>query len=1058
MSENQLLPDDPRLTAYALGELDPTEVKAVEQLLAASPAAQCALQEIRELAGLLTSELRDEPAPALTETQRAAILGGSAAMPAPRPATIPARTRGSRTMWFASLATMAALCVVAVLVLPKSNRTSDRELAELQWHEQTDGKAFSEVVVKLQQSTAGDANDEDRQISVDKLRILVRNAEVRAERLAETNPTQALTLIDKARTNVANSALEKNESKPLLNSLAKSQLRVESVDNVLSSKGNPRYNYDSSAATGLTRESAEQLFEPDVTGAGDKVGLGTEVTSLSATSGAGVTGTTGGGPAKGPKGEWKDQSGDESKRIGKPASGGGSSVAQRVNEGVSSSLPDVKMTTELERRSGGTENITVKDNPSGGPKYSFGQRQKEGEKKDAGLGYYSPRDRKSSSNVKGLVPHPAVQKGNKRLMAGVESAPAADFAEESEQRYAGGFGGLGGGGIARGVQARPGPGPGDSKFSSFYTDTYEVQNEGYDPIVENLFLSSYENPLSTFGVDVDTASYSNVRRFLTQRQRPPQNAVRIEELVNYFSYDYPQPTDERPFSVNIEVGRCPWYPPHSLVRIGLKGREIDRNKRPASNLVFLVDVSGSMQAENKLPLVKMGLNLLTQQMAESDRVAIVTYSDTAVQRLESTNGTNKEAILGVVNGLQAGGSTNGAGGIQLAYRAALDHFITGGTNRVILLTDGDFNVGVTGDDELVKLIEERARTKVFFSVFGFGMGNLKDGKLEKLADKGNGQYAYVDNQKEARKVFVEDLAGTLVTIAKDVKIQVEFNPNQIGNYRLIGYENRVMAAQDFHNDAKDAGDIGAGHTVTALYEITQAGPVPKPQLGDTLRYRAAVVPQEGALSRELLTVKLRYKLPEGDTSTLFEVPFNDPRPGPQGGVGGAGSSPAPPPSMPQASRDFNWASAVAAFGMLLRDSQFRGQANFDMVLELARAAVGEDKGGHRKEFIELVEAAKAMSVGTSPVVDNTFDGPPPVPAAVVLTREQAEAKASLVGKYKNLLRIVEAPGDAAAYGAVRDFGYWEGTTYAGQNDLPKGYWVYVAPNWYIWGDTTQRRE
>lgn len=1071
MSENQLLPDDPRLTAYALGELDPTEVKAVEQLLAASPAAQGALQEIRELAGLLTAELRDEPAPALTDAQRAAILGGNAIMPPQRPATIPVHTRGSRTMWFASLATMAALCAVALLVLPKSNRMSDRmlgELAEIRWNEETDGKEFSEVVVKLQQSSAGDVSDGERQVAVGKLRTLVRNAEVRAERLAETNPTQALTLIDKARTNVANSDLETDESKPLLKSLAKSQMRIKAVDNVLSAKGNPRYNYDSSAATGLTRESAESLFEPDAAGAGDKVGLGTDVTSVSATSGVAVTGTTGNRPAKGPKSEWFDQPGDEGKRAGKPASGGGSSLEQRVNEGLS--MPVVESKAILDRRSGaGTENVSGKDLAKGGPKPTGRSKGIQditdgtsntifmSEKLGGGTGGSSDRGRKSSET--GLAaPDATAQKFNKRLMAGAESKPAAF--EQAEEVGREGFG-IAGGGFARGVLGRAGGGPGPGlrdQNVNLGADRYEIQNEAYDPIVENLFLSSYENPLSTFGVDVDTAAYSNVRRFLTQRQRPPQNAVRIEELVNYFSYDYPQPADERPFSVNIEVGRCPWYPPHGLVRIGLKGREIDRNKRPASNLVFLVDVSGSMQAENKLPLVKMGLNLLTQQMTESDRVAIVTYSDTAVQRLESTNGTNKEAILGVVNSLQAGGSTNGAGGIQLAYRAALDHFIAGGTNRVILLTDGDFNVGVTGDDELVKMIEERARTKVFFSVFGFGMGNLKDGKLEKLADKGNGHYAYVDNQNEARKVFIEDLAGTLVTIAKDVKIQVEFNPNQIGNYRLIGYENRVMAAQDFHNDAKDAGDIGAGHTVTALYEITQAGPVPKPQLGDTLRYRAAVVPQEGALSRELLTVKLRYKLPEGDTSTLFEVPFNDPRPGPQGGVGGAGSSPAPPPSLPQSSRDFNWASAVAAFGMLLRDSQFRGQANFDMVLELARAAVGEDKGGHRKEFIELVEVAKAMSIGNTPVVENTVDGPPAVPAALVLTREQAEAKASLEGKYKNLLRIVEAAGDAAYYGAIRDFGYWEGTTYAGQNNLPKGYWVYVSPNWYIWGDTTQRRE
>jgi secreted protein with Ig-like and vWFA domain len=539
------------------------------------------------------------------------------------------------------------------------------------------------------------------------------------------------------------------------------------------------------------------------------------------------------------------------------------------------------------------------------------------------------------------------------------------------------------------------------------------------------------------------------------------------------------------------------------VRVGLKGREIPRDKRPASNLVFLVDVSGSMQAENKLPLVKMGLNLLTQQLNESDRVAIVTYSDTAVQRLESTNGTNKPAIAQVIDSLQAGGSTNGAGGIQLAYRAALDHFIAGGTNRVILCTDGDFNVGVTDDNQLVQMIQERARTKVFFSVLGFGMGNLKDGKLEKIADKGNGQYAYIDSQREAQKVFVEDLAGTLVTIAKDVKVQIEFNPNQVGGYRLIGYENRVMSAQDFNNDAKDAGDIGAGHTVTALYEVLPAGALPKPEIGENLRYRKAVVPADGPLASELLTVKLRYKQPEGDTSTLIEVPvakrtielldlvkdgeavacavelrridarsaantlkslfgadrqesrtFDADEAGKrlllraspkeislvkevllQLGEGGN-----------TVSRDFNWAAAVAAFGMILRDSQYRGQASFDLVLELAQAAKGEDPTGRRQEFIDLVKAAKALVAPAAPVVETSPAPPKP------LTREQAEAKASVDGKYKNLLRIVEAPEDGAAYGEWNDYGRWDETSYRGQNNLPQGYWVYVSPHWYIWGD------
>ncbi|HLJ10208.1 MAG TPA: VWA domain-containing protein, partial [Planctomycetaceae bacterium] len=563
--------------------------------------------------------------------------------------------------------------------------------------------------------------------------------------------------------------------------------------------------------------------------------------------------------------------------------------------------------------------------------------------------------------------------------------------------------------------------------------------EAYDPIFENPFRSAYEDPLSTFGVDVDTASYSNLRRFLTNRQLPPPNAVRIEELVNYFSYDYPQPAPDQLFSVNVDARNCPWSREHSLVRIGVKGKEMAATQRPPSNLVFLVDVSGSMQAENKLPLVKMGLNLLTQQLTESDRVAIVTYADTAGLRLESTNGSNKAAILQTIDSLQAQGSTNGAEGIQLAYRAAIDHFIEGGTNRVILCTDGDFNVGVTGDDELVALIRERARTKVFFSVLGFGMGNLKDGKLEKLADKGNGHYAYIDNQREARKMFVDELTGTLITIAKDVKIQVEFNPKQVAAYRLIGYENRVMPSQDFNDDKKDGGEFGAGHAVTALYEIVAAGKAPQPALGDTLRYRASVVPQDGALAGELLTVKLRYKLPEGEASALSEFPVT----AASAFEFGQGARPAASQTRMQ---ELNWAAAVAAFGMILRNSQFRGEANFDMVLKLAQEAKGADRGGHRQEFMSLVAAAKSLCT-VEPA--GASDRPTP------LTREQAEIQASVNGKYKNLLRIIEAPGDGATHGEFHDYGRWEGTDYLGQSNLPKGYWVYVHPNWYIWGDAAK---
>ncbi|HYH86873.1 MAG TPA: VWA domain-containing protein, partial [Pyrinomonadaceae bacterium] len=369
--------------------------------------------------------------------------------------------------------------------------------------------------------------------------------------------------------------------------------------------------------------------------------------------------------------------------------------------------------------------------------------------------------------------------------------------------------------------------------------------EAYAKIDENPFLEAARAPLSTFSIDVDTASYSNTRRFLTEGRLPPKDAVRIEELVNYFSYDYPQPAGSAPFSVTTEVAECPWNAKHKLVHIGLQGKRVSNEDMPPANLVFLLDVSGSMNAPDKLPLVKSALRMLTGQLGARDRVAIVVYAGSSGLVLDSTPGDRKGEIVGALERLQAGGSTNGGDGIQLAYRVAQDNFIQGGTNRVILATDGDFNVGVTGDDALVRLIEEKRRGGVFLSVFGFGTGNLNDSMMEKLADKGNGNYAYIDGDAEARKALGEQVGGTLVTIAKDVKIQVEFNPRLVAGYRLIGYENRLLADRDFNDDTKDAGEIGAGHTVTALYEIVPAGQkVENPGI-DELKYAQTPQATEG---------------------------------------------------------------------------------------------------------------------------------------------------------------------------------------------------------------------
>ena len=474
----------------------------------------------------------------------------------------------------------------------------------------------------------------------------------------------------------------------------------------------------------------------------------------------------------------------------------------------------------------------------------------------------------------------------------------------------------------------------------------ESNTEAYSFQKDNDYLRVADQPLSTFSVDVDTASYANVRRFLTQGQRPPADAVRIEELVNYFPYRYAPPTGNVPFAAHLEVASAPWAPEHRLVRIGLKGREVSDAQRPAANLVFLLDVSGSMDEPNKLPLVKQSLRLLVNKLRSDDHVAIAVYAGASGLALPSTPANRKAEILDAIDRLQAEGSTNGAMGIQLAYDIAKANFVPGGVNRVILATDGDFNVGVTSEGGLMRLIEEKAKSGVFLTVLGFGMGNIKDRTLEQLADKGNGNYAYIDTLAEAKKTLVEQAGGTLVTIAKDVKIQVEFNPAQVQAYRLIGYENRLLAKEDFNNDKVDAGEIGAGHTVTALYEVVPVGadaPVTAPGV-DALKYQKTEDRgQKTGNSGEMLTVKIRYKEPAGDVSNKLEFPLRDT------GV-----------RFEDASADFKFAAAVAGFGMALRESPHMGSLTLAAVADWGRAGLGDDAGGYRNEFLGLVKQAEAQ--------------------------------------------------------------------------------------------------
>ena len=469
----------------------------------------------------------------------------------------------------------------------------------------------------------------------------------------------------------------------------------------------------------------------------------------------------------------------------------------------------------------------------------------------------------------------------------------------------------------------------------------ETSGERYAEINENPFLDANRAPLSTFSIDVDTASYANVRRFLHSGQLPPKDAVRIEELVNYFEYDYPQPVGDVPFSVSTETAVCPWNAKHKLVQIGLQGKKISLDNTPPANLVFLLDVSGSMNSPDKLPLLKDGLQMMVNQLKPQDRVAIAVYAGSSGLVLPSTPVSNKGEIVAALDRLEAGGSTNGGEGINLAYTVAANNFISGGNNRVILATDGDFNVGATSDDALVGLIEQKRKSGIFLSVLGFGTGNLNDSMMEKLSNKGNGNYAYIDSRDEARKALGEQVAGTLLTIAKDVKIQVEFNPALVSGYRLIGYENRLLADRDFNDDKKDAGEIGAGHSVTAIYEVVPAG-VAIENDGIELKY-SQTERSDTRFVNELATVKLRYKEPDGEQSQLLTMGvLNNSQP------------------ISAATENLRFAAAVVQFGLLLRESRYRGSATFQNARALASSSVRSDLKGYRTEFLELLDRATRL--------------------------------------------------------------------------------------------------
>lgn len=466
----------------------------------------------------------------------------------------------------------------------------------------------------------------------------------------------------------------------------------------------------------------------------------------------------------------------------------------------------------------------------------------------------------------------------------------------------------------------------------------------YNKIEDNPFKSAQKEPLSTFSIDVDNASYSQIRYNIERGELPQKDVVRIEEMINYFDYEYKEPTGEHPFTINTELASCPWNPQNKLVHIGLQGKKLDyRNLKP-SNLVFLIDVSGSMDEENRLPLVKKSMAILLNELSDRDKVSIVVYAGSEGLVLPATKASEKEKIMEALNNLQAGGSTAGGAGITLAYKVAEENLIKDGNNRIILCTDGDFNVGVSSTAELVRMVEEKRKLDIYLTICGFGMGNYKDGRLEEIAKNANGNYFYIDNLQEAQKVFSKEMRANMFTIAKDVKIQVEFNPKWVQAYRLIGYENRVMANQDFNDDKKDAGELGAGHTVTALYEIVPVGVkseyVPKT---DDLKYQQNQLSNQSQ-TNELMTVKLRYKPLKKEESVLITQVIEKNT-----------------QDWENASDNFRFSASVASFGMLLRDSPYKGKSNYEQVILMAKGAKGKDDNGYRSDFIQMVESARLLA-------------------------------------------------------------------------------------------------
>lgn len=971
--------DDPKWTAYVLGELDESERAAMDALLESSEEARAFVEELRSAASALTLELKDEmktgmlpPNPvALTPEQRAALTTAAEKSESAETGQLRQFRVTSRVAIWAGGLAVAALILFAV-AMPSRWHAKNPELASRSIDEkQADRSAVAEknekepVIPAVGPTVAAAALQAAAKMPAGK-----NSSEVQKETLQQAAQK-------KEETAVAAPTVAPIVAPPAVPPVIAEQIRSLPLGggNTVSVTANGPAN--SGSISGIVQDMTKALI-PGVLVTATNIATGAVDTRLTNNSGVYSFPNV-------PPGNYRltaELAGFKKSQTDIPlVSSAQTQVNMTLQIGTGGSAVTVQEASNAVHQTSSSVGTTLSDeNIHNLPLVSSnvldlltvlpGYRQNaNGTAFDTvgGLGLDTV-----NATINGMTTN------NARQQSGQGQGIQLQQLGQGQGQAAGAPGGRGGGGAAGGgrgggapaaggargaapaAAAGPPPAPpappypGASRpllpdnptvIRAFDTPT-PYRNDAYATIIDNPFRRVSDEPLSTFSSDVDTASYSNIRRFMNQGQLPPRNAVRIEEMLNYFPYDYAPPSGKDPIGAQMEIASAPWNPAHRLVRIGIKARDIDARRRPASNLVFLLDVSGSMGPAERLPLIKRGLKMMVEELTDNDRVSIVVYAGSSGVALQPTSGSRKDVINRVIDSLEAGGSTNGSGGIQLAYQLATANFIKGGVNRVILATDGDFNVGVVNQNDLVRLIQDRARTGVFLSVLGVGTDNLQDSTMEKLADSGNGHYAYIDSLNEAHKVLVEEMSGTLVTVAKDVKLQVEFNPAFVEAYRLIGYEDRVLANADFNNDRKDAGDMGAGHTVTALYEIVPRGGTFDGPSVDQLKYQspaAAPVPRNG--SNETLTLKIRYKDPDGTESKLMSLPLVDRE-----------------AQFSKASADFRFAASVAEFGMILRSSPYRGNASVSAVLENAQESKGPDRGGYRQEFIGLVQRARSRGL------------------------------------------------------------------------------------------------